>query len=96
MTRTSSITIFHIIWLTATAGVACFVFSVVDGRLITRIVVALGAAVVALILLHVVIVYIVAALLIPRMKAGSYWSREVDSYMASVFPGKSGNPSGGA
>jgi len=84
----SSITLFHVLWLVVSIGIACFVYASLDARPMIRIVVALAALPVALALTHVAMVYIVTAWVIPRLKANSYWSREVDTYMASVFRGR--------
>ncbi len=70
------------------------VFSSVDDmRLILRILVAVSAFFVAFVIVHVVI-FLIVAFIIPRLEPNSYWSRELNSYMASVFPRKWGKPPG--
>ena len=81
-------TIFHVLWLTVSVGIAWLVYFSVDARWIIRVVLALGGLLVTLALMHAAMVYIVTAWVIPRVKPNSYWNREVDSYMASVFPGQ--------
>jgi hypothetical protein len=55
-----------------------------------RIIVTIVSLGVALVATHLLVVFIVTAVVIPRLKPDSLWSREVDSYMASVFPGQWG------
>lgn len=91
------LTFFHVLWLVLGGGVASFVFFVARGpNMVVRLLIAGAALLVALALTHLVIVYIVTAWVLPRLKSQSYWSGEVDSYMASLFPGKWGKPAGGA
>lgn len=86
--RHSNVTFFHVFWLVVSIGVACLVYVSIDARPMIRLVVALAALPVALALTHVAMVYIVTGWVIPRLKPNSYWSREVDSYMASVLRGQ--------
>ncbi|HEY0371231.1 MAG TPA: hypothetical protein VGD79_04485 [Thermoanaerobaculia bacterium] len=58
----------------------------------TRILTSAAAFLLAVPLTHIVMVSIVTAWVIPRLQPDSLWSREVDAYMASVFPGKWGHP----
>jgi hypothetical protein len=83
------ITLFHVLWFTASAGTAwCVYFAARDTSLIARILYSLGAFVVAVVCVHFLIVVIVIFWIIPRLKPESHWNREVDSYMAWLFPGK--------
>ncbi len=88
-TSRPAITLFHVLWFTASAEIAWCVFLFArDTSLIVRILLSVGAFVVAVLCVHLLIVLIVIFWIIPRLKRESYWHREVDSYMASVFPGK--------
>lgn len=82
-------TVFHLTWLTLAAAAAAEVFiGTTSSATFVRVLVAAVAFVVALPAVHLLMVIIVTWLVIPRLAPGSYWSREVDSYMASVFPGQ--------
>lgn len=84
-----AITFFHVIWLAASAASAGIVFVTYrDASLLVQLLVTGAAFVVATLVTHVLILFIVTALVIPRLEPGSYWKREVDGYMAFWFPGR--------
>jgi hypothetical protein len=89
------VTIFHVLWLTVSTGVSVMVYiSWREAGPIARLLIAGAAFVIAVIVTHIVIVYIVTAWVIPRLKPHSRWNREVNAYMASIFPNQWRNPPG--
>lgn len=90
-----AVTVFHVMWLASSAGVSAIVyFSLREAGSIIRLLVAVAAFVIAILVTHVAMVYIITAWVIPRLKPDSVWNREVDAYMASIFPGQWGKPPG--
>jgi hypothetical protein len=82
-------TLIHVWWFTAAVGEAAIVFLTLRKLgMPVRIVITILAFILAIAITHLLVVFIVTAIVIPRLRPGSAWSREVDSYMASVFPGQ--------
>jgi cell division protein FtsX len=53
-----------------------------------RVLITIATFLLTFVALHLLTVFIVTWLVIPRLRPGSQWSREVDAYMATIFPGK--------
>lgn len=92
-----SLTLFHVLLLVVSIASAVVVYSALGaGSTIVRLIASVAGFVVAFVLTHVVIVYLISAWIIPRLKHDSYWHREVDCYMLSMFPKQWGSRSDGA
>jgi hypothetical protein len=59
-----------------------------DTSMPVRVLITNGALIVGLAVTHILVVFIVIFVIIPRLKPGSSWSREVASYMATNTPGE--------
>jgi hypothetical protein len=80
-------TLIHVLWLSTAGGLAAMTYAVArDMSMVARVAATLSVLIVAMAVLHVLVGFIVMAVVIPRLEPGSYWSREVGSYMATVFP----------
>jgi hypothetical protein len=94
-TSRPAFTLVHVLWVATAGGLTFLVYSLtLHFTPLGRICISVAAFVVAVIATHLVTVLIVTAVVIPRLTPGSYWSREIDSYMASVVPGRWGKTSG--
>lgn len=86
-------TLFHVLWLALTIGSTTLVVSWATRHgfgLLARIALGVVAFVASLIASHLAIVAVVVTIVIPHVRRGSPWEREVDGYMAAIFPGEWG------
>lgn len=84
-------TFFHVMWLVVSAGAAVVLFVAFrEAGPVPRLLLAGAAFLIAAVVAHLLIVFVVTSWVIPRVTPDSYWSREVDGYMASVFPDRWG------
>ena len=82
-------TLIHVLWLATAGGATGMVFALLRHTpLPLRITLTVVAFLLAVGITHIICVFIVMSLVIPRLGPNSPWRRDVDSYMASVFPGK--------
>lgn len=84
-----ALTLFHVLWLVGSAGVAWLAYDVWE-----RIALAVVAFLIALVVLHVACVLVVTVWIVPRLAPGSRWDREVAAYLASVFSDTPQKPAG--
>jgi hypothetical protein len=84
-----ALTLIHVLWLASAGGATAIAFAMLrSATWPVRITVTALAFALAIVITHIICVFIVTAVVIPRLGPNSPWRREVDSYMASVFPGK--------
>ena len=84
-----ALTLIHVLWLASTGGATVITFRLLrSATLPVRITFTVLAFALAVVITHIISVFIVTSVVIPRLGPNSPWRREVDSYMASVFPGK--------
>ena|SRR5688572_8642970 len=97
LTSRPALTLIHVLWFAVAVGLTLIVYLLLrDVAFIVRVIATIVAFGLAFIATHLATVFIVTAWIIPRVEPGSYWEREVDSYMASVFPGQWGKSPGAA
>ena len=84
-----ALTLIHVLWLTTAGGCAVMAYSMArDAGMLVRVLVTIGALVLGLVVVQFLVFLVVVFVVIPRLEPGSYWSREVGSYMATCFPGQ--------
>ena len=92
-----ALTIFHVFWFAAAISLAALAYvSLREVAFIVRLIATIVAFGLAVVATHLAIAFTVTTWVIPRVVPGSYWEREVNSYMTSVFPGQWGKPPGAA
>lgn len=84
-----ALTLIHVLWFSTAAGCPVMAYSIArDASILARVVITIGALILGLVVTQILVFLIVVFVVIPRLEPGSYWSREVGSYMATCFPGQ--------